>query len=116
MFRLNLGIQKSRESHLYCTGKGRYKVQPIFERGTLFFRKLVVPYTEKLVVPYNHPFLKNSQDPVPYKHSLPVPYRHSLPVPCNAPPVLLKILIKMILYHLTLCMVLSKNSLEKWLD
>ena len=79
---LNLGIQKSPKSHLYRTGEGRYKIQPIFERGTLFFQKFL---------PYNRPFLKNSQDPVPYKHSLPVPYRHHLPVPYNALPVFLKI-------------------------
>ena len=34
--RLNLGIQKSRKSHLYRTGEGLYKVKPTFERGTFF--------------------------------------------------------------------------------
>ena len=36
------------------TGEGRYKVQPIFERCTLFFRKFIV-------VPYNLPLYPFSE-------------------------------------------------------
>ena len=70
----------------------RYKVQPIFERCTLFFRKFTDlpykhPFSEKFwFYRISTPFPKNSQDPVPFKHPLPVPYRHLLPVPYNVSP------------------------------
>ena len=38
------------------TGEGRYKVQPIFERCTLFFRKFTV-------VPYKDPFSEKFSEP-----------------------------------------------------
>ena len=51
--------------------EGRYKVQPVFERCTLFFRKFSVE-------PYKHFFSKKSLSPVPC--------RHPLLVPCNGSP------------------------------
>ena len=40
----------------FFTGEGRYKIQPIIERCTLFFRKFAV-------VPYKHPLSEKFSEP-----------------------------------------------------